>query len=155
MRHSIEREWTTKAGYRAVCLSCNGYGQSHLCGYVELPKGHPLHGVEYSTDSPALKAHVEAIKNQPMGKRGILSMVCWDGEKATPEIVFNVHGSITFSELGDKKNAYPVESDGGWWYGFDCAHSGDTPETCNLEYVAGECESLAEQLASVGIPVTA
>lgn len=81
-----------------------------------------------------------------------------------------VHGGLTFSE-GDSK--YPIEGENLWWFGFDCAHSGDGKDwnlTCRkvkdfyinnpqsafilfnegpvrtLEYCVNECNNLAEQL---------
>jgi hypothetical protein len=75
-------------------------------------------------------------------------------------IDIDVHGGITFSESGDK---YPVENDGLYWFGFDCAHSGDATKYFrqpndvmrSLDYCVGECESLARQLAIVVVPPTA
>lgn len=143
----VEKDWTTKAGYRAVALFV---GESHRCGYVRVGKDHPLHGVEYGEKSPALKSISE---DEAIGKRGVipLMMAAMDkGSMATPGVLFDVHGSITFSnsDLLD-------EGDDGWWFGFDCNHLGDKslimPEFFegvhrSLEYVVDECESLARQL---------
>lgn len=81
-----------------------------------------------------------------------------------------VHGGLTFSE-GDSN--YPIEGENLWWFGFDCAHSGDGKDLnlmsekvkkfhkdnpqCSflflnggpvrtLDYCVNECNSLAEQL---------
>ena len=149
--HVVERDWTTKAGLRAVCLYVR---QSHRCGYVAVPRGHPLHGVKYSEHCEALRGELERIKGTPIGKRGIISLVCWDGERASPEIVFDVHGGLTYS--GIDSDGYPLgEKNDAWWFGFDCAHAGDgtgyNSGEAHLvrteEYVVSECESLAEQLA--------
>jgi hypothetical protein len=54
----------------------------------------------------------------------------------------------------------PGEPDNVWWFGFDCAHSGDHSPAYDrgpryrgiyrtLEYVRGQCRSLAKQLADV------
>lgn len=126
-----ERVWTTVAGLKAVCLLVHG---SHRCGYVAVPEGHPLHGVSYSADTPVLS-----------------------GE--SPEMRFDVHGGITFSGFAD--DGYPAPDSGGhklFWYGFDCAHSGDglmgrlrdLSSGCpvrSADYVVAECEKLAAQLA--------
>ena len=95
---------------------------SHRCGYVEVPKGHPLFGVRYSEQCKALT-------------------------NEAPEDVFRVHGGLTYS---DADQPYPVTSDG-WWFGFDCAHYEDKTEYFDgeersAEYVVSECESLARQI---------
>jgi hypothetical protein len=80
-----------------------------------------------------------------------------DLEKATPELVFDVHGGLTYSGSGE--NSYPLPGKDLWWFGFDCAHSGDGSMDERLtfsdgpvrsqEYVESECESLAKQLAEI------
>jgi hypothetical protein len=154
MSHEIERDWITAAGLRAVCILIHG---SHRCGYVELPTDHPLHGVGYSETHPSLTS---PSPDTPVGKRGLIplllvSMISEGEIPATPEIIFDVHGGITFAG-GDGK--YPADGDG-WWFGFDCAHAGDgslNPKVNwddspvrSTEYVASECESLAAQLKEI------
>jgi len=128
MKSKIEKDWITAAGYRAVVLFVN---KSHRCGYVRIPKSHPLYGLDYLEKSPSL---IEAST----------------GYCSTPANVFDVHGGITFSALD-----LLDEGDEGWWFGFDCNHVGDKtlnmPEWVEgvyrtLEYVIEECESLAHQL---------
>lgn len=153
MSYETENDWTTKAGYRAVCLMVND--GSHRCGYVEIPADHPLHGVEYGTEHPLLVLS----EDEPIGKRGVIDVFLRaardsDEQGETPALYFNVHGGITFSRFA--KEGYPVESNG-WWYGFDCAHAGDASGGYrhpgdvfrSQEYVEAECEALAEQLAAV------
>ena len=63
----------------------------------------------------------------------------------SPEDLLECHGGITYSGNATFFPTYP----GGkelWWFGFDCAHYGDTIENCSLEYVKAECVSLAKQL---------
>lgn len=133
---SVERDWITEAGLRAVCLVVRN---SHRCGYVEVPVGHPLYGVHYSEG-------VEA-----------LGPSSWGAGHASPDDRITVHGGISYAEGNGK---YPVESDG-WWFGFDCAHAGDGTMDhryrfafegpVRLEsYVVRECESLARQLVALG-----
>jgi len=87
------------------------------------------------------------------------------------DIDAEVHGGLTFA--GGSKD-YPVENDGLWWLGYDCAHlydardpalmSGEYKELYDkgmlrefdegsiirsLEYCINECESLAKQLLEV------
>jgi len=164
---TVEKDWTTAAGFRAVVLMTS---MGHRCGYVGLPAGHPLHGVEYSHSCPALKP---PAGDEPVGKRSPIAVMCAafdESRMQTPEMVFNVHGGITYS--GGKAD-YPAPSDGLWWYGYDCAHAGDgkSPEYIaeqrlkypdepfmwgddfgdeyrDLDYCVAECESLASQIAS-------
>lgn len=142
-----EREWVTKAGFRARCLLVqNG---SHRCGYVEVPKGHPLFGIKYSTHTDAIKPLPD---NEPMGGRGVFSLLVGQDSTQRADVAFDVHGSITFS--GDWSPAGYE-----WWFGFDCAHEGDERRSEHAfnepgavwwtqEMVEAECERLAEQLIS-------
>ena len=149
-RYTIEKDWTTVAGFRAVVLMGS---LGHRCGYVGVPPGHPLHGIEYSSPCAALQ---EVSDEEGIGQRGIIPLViaaCNPDRMLAPDVVFDVHGGITYSGEGD----YPVPSDL-WWFGFDCAHHGDAPDLgsrrygdCggvhrSLEYCEQQCESLAEQL---------
>lgn len=156
MSYEIERDWTTKAGLRAVCLLATG---RHRCGYVEVPPGHPLHGVGYSEETSVLVVD----PNMPIGKRGpILALTAGvgaaDGKlRRSPDVAFDCHGGLTYAGGG---KGYPVESDG-WWFGFDCAHAGDgflddsffsDGPVRTEEYVVDECESLAAQIvAATGV----
>lgn len=170
MSYRIEKDWATKAGYRAVVLSImwdcyrtklEGAEEyiHHYCGYVEVPKCHPLYEVDYFQRVILMKDIRNLIKAEHKdfyilkGDYGVL---------LSPELFFKVHGGITYS--GHGREGYPVESDG-WWFGFDCYHSGDRvvdfpPNTTLLntekegklwtvEEVAQECEKLAEQLKKV------
>lgn len=162
MAHEIERDWTTGAGLRAVCLLITG---SHRCGYVEVPKGHPLHGVGYSDPTDVIVADLDAV---PLGaKSPILLLTAGVGAapnetiRRSPDVLFDVHGGLTYAG-GD---GYPVKDSDGWWFGFDCAHAGDgslaprfaewrTGPVRSEEYVVGECERLARQIVEMVVPVT-
>jgi len=160
----VERDWTTRAGFRAVVLMTR---MGHRCGYVGVPKGHPLHGVDYSEPCVALALPAD---DEPIGKRGIISVLCASvsGPEARPDYVFDVHGGITYAG-GDAE--YPAENpEDLWWFGYDCGHAGDAKDPewiaqqesrlrglfggCSddvfrsLEYCEQECESLAEQFVS-------
>lgn len=104
------------------------------CGYVGVPPGHRFHGVDYG------------------------------------EVDVRVHGGLTFSGAcspspkGPQEGICHLEQDGRpgsvWWLGFDCNHAWDIApgadfgmpmpgsEYRDLGYVVGECQSLAEQVAS-------
>jgi len=141
--HHVARDWTTRCGLRAVVIECG-----HFCGYVGISKSHPLYGKHYSDHCECLKEVWEEAKKGPVGDRGVMvlfSLMCGVGDEASPDRVFDVHGSLTFSGGGDK--GYPVESDL-WWFGFDCSHAGDEGKW-RQNMVEAECERLAEQLNSI------
>lgn len=161
----IERDWTTKAGLRAVCYLVVYHGvRRHRCGYVEVPNGHPLSGVGYSEQCAAIPQ--EAADNATLGDKSpilLLTAARALGEEGrirrSPEIVFDCHGGLTFSGAGAE--GYPIESEG-WWFGFDCAHAGDGAlepfpedlrpldgEQRTEDYVVAECERLAEQIVQM------
>ena len=50
---SLCQDWTTKAGLRAAVYATV---LGHLCGYVAVPKGHPLYTVDYE-DCYNFKVH--------------------------------------------------------------------------------------------------
>jgi len=143
----------------------------HYCGYVAVEQKSPLYGIKYNEDlkKPEL---LKELNQTTIGKRGVLPVFCWDGKETTPEILFNVHGGITFSR---KNNDYPIKNNNLWWFGFDCAHAGDKKDLTKLKkyfpkehekiinslyfftsgkvrtknYVEKECRNLAEQIACV------
>ena len=148
-----EKTWITEIG---LVAACNFVNDSHHCGYVGVPPDHPLHGLGYSQHSDAL---IQPEYDEPVGKRGIIPLMCAESDDSghllhvTPDIVFDVHGGITFA--GDGDGGYPISEENDlWWFGFDCAHAGDATKFMNhdgdvfrtQEYVEQECESLARQL---------
>jgi len=168
-RYIVEREFE-HAGYQ--CVVTFGY-MGHRCGYVGIPKEHPLYGKK-------CEEYLE-IKKKDIGDRkvsGIFPLLgaCLDeDERIRIEAYFQCHGGITYSGGGENSH-YPIASDL-WWFGFDCAHAGDKrdlklaydrfPNKREIlkyqmeleekypieddvirteEYVADECRKLAEQL---------
>ena len=132
-----------------------------LCGYVKIPEGHPLFGVEYNQAVPeSLEAVARAVEGGKLGKRSIVCLVIggYSGD------LIDVHGSVTFSGKIGEDSFLPK----GFWWGFDCAHSRDfAPAYARLQstkthpnlwegmiyrdlpYVIAECESMAEQLQAM------
>ncbi len=130
----------------------------HLCGYVEIPSGHPLFGCDYSDPVPAsLIERAKAIMDGPAGKRGALEIFCIAGRGGLlAGDLFDVHGSITFS--GEPYWSDPATE---FWYGFDCAHCDDVSPFArsplqehatyrDIDYVKAECASLARQIHDLG-----
>jgi hypothetical protein len=108
-----------------------------MCGYVGVPPRHPLYGKTYGDED------VDRLR---------------------------VHGGVTYGDVCDEEIGIchvprPGEPADVWWLGFDCAHGCDlAPGTNSLlpdelrdthstyktvEYVRGECERLAAQLADI------
>lgn len=110
------------------------------CGYVRIPPGHPWHGKDYSDEA------------------------LW---------AVDVHGGLTFA--APDTHCGKGGDDDAWWLGFDCGHVGDAKDRALLdseaiameiemeragvslrghgvirstEYVASECQRLAEQAVS-------
>lgn len=156
MSYEVEKDWTTKAGLRAVVIMGR---MGHRCGYVGVPQGNPLYGVEYNQTTPVLTMDM----NRSTEKMSPIQVLCGAFKSAdelrSPEYVFEVHGGLTYSGTSPK---YPVESDL-HWFGYDCGHAGDAPAPGSrmsafafegdvhrtLEYCEAECESLAEQIQRV------
>lgn len=146
MSHEIEKDWVCSAGYRCVVLKMTRCSY-HRCGYVGIPEGHLLYGRTYSEDIPELHDKWNDGKGVEIGKRGSIPVVCYASSgKVSMDILFDVHGSVTFSDGGP----YPVASQEGlWWIGFDCNHCDDRDNPKSLDYCIQECESLARQLKDV------
>lgn len=110
----------------------------HLCGYVGLDKDHPLFEKRYSeritkpTNFNERKVATVNFLHILIHETGPQDGLC---EIA---IYFEVHGGITFANFRENGET--------WFFGFDCAHAGDTREMCNEEYVKKECAELAKQL---------
>lgn len=162
MSLTIERDWITASGLRAVCaVVVRERGPSHRVGYVAVPPGHTLHGASYHNENPHLTEALARRMESPLGENpsmGLMIGVLCGDMKAAPDVVFRVHGGLTYSS-GKPGEDYPVKSDDLWWFGFDCHHSGDAPITPDplwnegvvrsREYVESECESLASQLTAI------
>lgn len=159
-KYVVSKDWVTAAGFRAVVIMAT---TGHHCGYVAVPKEHPLFGKDYGDACDCLTFPSE----EGMGKRGVIPMFCSNGE-SRPDVVFDVHGSLTYS---GGNGEYPVKAPDVWWFGYDCGHAGDAkseeyiaemqtkyPDHAflyhnyaggvfrDLEYNIAECESLAQQL---------
>jgi len=146
-------------GYRYIVLALSG---GYRCGYVQIPKGHFLYEKDYSEQLPI---RFKYIKKEKWGKRGMITMLLGanlrDEDNIFMYMLFNVHGSITFSgKLRGKR---------GYWIGFDCNHVGDAKDPSIMdemhrkiedrcgplpiegvirttEYVEKECKSLIDQI---------
>lgn len=109
------------------CAIRRGPG-GHLCGYVGVPKGHALHGVQYDEELP----------------NGTSLM-----------LLVRVHGGLTYSAatvpLESKDGHWWFGFDCAH-LGDKVPHFGDTRGGTyrTVQYVAQECDKLASQLAAMG-----
>lgn len=141
----------------------------HRCGYVGIPKGNPLYGIDYNKKFENQEL-LKSLEDSPIGKRGIIPLFCFDGSNISLDVLFDVHGGITYSGGNDN---YPIENTDLWWIGFDCAHSNDRKDFESLndyfpdnyekmlydfdyngvvrtkDYVESECKNLVEQIIEV------
>lgn len=129
------------AGTGLACLAKRHQRSGHWCGYVGVAPDHPWHGKGYD---------------------------------ALPDYGPSVHGGLTFAadcQEGPPEETVchipdPGEPEHLWWFGFDCAHSGDRspqdevyardrghPFTRSMDetykalgYVRAECGRLAAQV---------
>ena len=152
----VERRWKTKHGHHAIVLM-NDMG--FRCGYVAVEPPHPLHSHSYHDPSPYLSAPVD----EQLGKRGIMPLFCTQSDDAmrAPDVVFDVHGSLTYSAPCDGGMICHDGPENLWWFGFDAGHCDDAPAPGSRmdhfathgvhrteEYMVAECESLSEQLVT-------
>lgn len=141
------------------------------CGYVAIPKEHPLYGKFTYSD---VKVPFKDIANGKLGKRSVLTLLGLPEDEDLPVTLctyFDVHGGITFADCG-----HPI-SDDNWYIGFDCGHYrdgkdldfvlktwiddedikkrvqfereigfSDNYEVRTLEYVQQECRNLVDQI---------
>lgn len=147
-------DWITDAGLKAKMRR----GPSgHWCGYVGIPKGHPLYGKGYSHRIPPPAGFDERPMNDRVPAIPVLChALCGDDDAVSLELAIDVHGGLTYAANhvpGDK-------TDGLWWFGFHCGHCDDLSPKIpagfgtsvtyrNHAYVRAECEKLAEQLIAL------
>lgn len=140
----------------------------HRCGYVKIPSKHYLYKKDYGEQ---LNIKFDDLKEQEVGKRNPITIFCSMNLKPedniTMDLLFDVHGGITWSDWG-KNNKFKKP---GWWIGFDCAHSGDGKDVSIMDeshrkmneeysfsvldgiarskkYVERECKNLIEQIVN-------
>ena len=87
--NTVEKEFN-HSGYRCVVVMTE---MGHRCGYVAVPEGHALFGVDYS-ENILPRALIE---NESIGDRGVIPMLCSTDDMISLDVLIDVHGSITFS----------------------------------------------------------
>lgn len=144
----------------------------HRCGYVEVPEGHPWHGLDYDAEVDG-SLDLEQTLEDAYENHGVVNVflaAVSGGERSTLDLLVKVHGGLTYAR--DRLAGVEGKS---WWLGFDCAHAWDAKDESIMserllaleremaakfprdedqrvwteEDVAAETERLAAQIASV------
>lgn len=149
---------TTADGLSAVIVRTSWSG--NFCGYVGVPTSHPWHGKEYSAIvKPTAKQASAPVDMDRVSILSLLSMAASDTDPNTEariDCVIRVHGGLTYAGAGREKFG---EDPSLWYFGFDCAHSGDLSPAYesfsghssyrDIDYVRDEIVALSKQLAEV------
>ena len=163
-KHTIESDFY-HLGLR--CIVIQNHRSGYRCGYVGVSMDHFLHGINYHEETWKLGMFSSCRLQQEVNGEDIgwINMFCcaFNGVTSRPDIMFSVHGGLTYSGGGD----YPIEGDW-WWFGYDCGHLDDRADVDLMdekmkeihvkfhlgtygiirskEYCENECIGLAEQL---------
>lgn len=96
------------------------------CGYVEVQQGHPFYKKSYSE---RVNVPIDWLESTTISsdELGIIPLVCANPgelkEGIVPiDLLIRCHGGVTYS--GEAYWSVEDASRKGWWFGFDCGHSG-------------------------------
>lgn len=121
--------------YKETGLTCMVLYMGHWNGYVQVPAGHIFYDKTYHE---GVKPNCKDKDDEPL--LSPLTGRPFDHCRHTAETMLEVHGGITFS---GHLRGQPQDQ---WWLGFDTAHFGDNPVSCDMDYVLQETLKLAKQL---------
>ncbi|MDY0301492.1 MAG: hypothetical protein RBQ99_07915 [Trichlorobacter sp.] len=151
MGHTVEFDFISEEGLRCVGLALT---HGHRCGYVGVPRGHVLYGIEYSATLPDAVSFVteEIMENADLSHRGSIPVfyAALTGEMNRLDVVVDVHGSLTYSD-GGEGTLYPVPDNALWWFGFGCAHAGDGKDFSIMDEKTKEMYSSGFRYYSEGL----
>jgi hypothetical protein len=125
------------------------------CGYVGVPADHALHGKGYSHKIKAPEGWAE--REGSIDDVGVINVFCADADEIRIGVVpvdlcVRCHGGLTYAGEG----WWDGDDRATWWFGFDCAHSGDLSPKYpihgdeiyrNVEYAADAARRGAADLA--------
>jgi hypothetical protein len=137
----------------------------HWCGYVGVPKSHPLYGHHFKDAVP----HPAGFMKRPLAvdEVGVIGLLyglathrTWGDGYAPISLIFTAHGGLSWSDAFSDDPEH-------WYFGFDCGHARDLQPGMlaghfeqdwyrsvsvyrTIQFVQGECLHLAEQLAEYG-----
>ena len=117
MAVTIEKAWTTQAGYEAEVVA---HPAGHRCGYVTVPAGHPCGGKGYND------IDVEVHGGLTYGNGATFGFDCAHLYDRRDESIMSDEFKKVYAEF-----PYLTEEEG---------------EVRTLEYCIAECERLAAQL---------
>jgi hypothetical protein len=127
--YKTERRWHFHYGNNVYPCVVIGTNMGHRCGYVAIGTNHPLYKRDYNDICNSLFYLQSDMDNWQIGDRGVMplfisAMTEEEQERFRPDLIFDVHGSITYSNSSTtypvKHLPYPL-----WWFGYDCGHHGD------------------------------
>lgn len=136
------------------------------CGYVRVPGGHRLHGVNYDdmVSGPPTACIERSIDGEKIGFITLMTASIGVDKASNSyrlDLLIDAHGGLTFS----RPHAPGRDKvDGEWWLGFDCSHAGDAcpgvrgylshadEQYRDAEYARGICRSIAEQISAWDSP---
>lgn len=138
MNHTIKAAWITRGGFPAVIIQTP---LGHLCGYVQVPVGHPAYGHagEYDTPLDEINCH------------GGITFAGYNTNNYPVAEAENGHYWIGFDcgHLGDGRDPDAVRK---YLTGADGAAREETVRMLSeghvwtVDEVTAECESIATQL---------
>jgi hypothetical protein len=152
---------TTAEGFDALVFRTSWNGS--FCGYVGVPPSHPWYGKEYGAAVKMTEKQAkEPVDIDRVSVISLFMMAASDtdpDDEASIDCIIRVHGGLTYSGFGRERFG---EKPDFWYFGFDCAHSGDmSPATASrygfglderyrdIDYVRREIAALSKQLAEV------
>lgn len=127
MAFTVEKDWITEAGLRAVViigLRADG-SKTNRCGYVAVSQDSTFFGKTYHEQLECISQ--DQVEGVTLGQKSFilaLTACCSSDDennlvRRSLDIVIDCHGGLTYSN-GDGK--YTVEEPNLWWFGFDCNH---------------------------------
>lgn len=143
------------------CAMRRGPG-GNWCGYVAVPKGHPIFGKDYSDPVTVPSGYMDRDVSVDADYGAIAlftaSLVAKPDENIWPlDLAVRCHGGLTYAG-----NGWGAMQDGSWWLGFDCAHSGDLVPNYshfggdvyrNEAYVRASIEKLCGDIVAISASV--
>lgn len=120
------------------------FGGDVFNGYVAIPEGHPLFGKGWGDESGLTHEEVAGLGRE--NEYPPIPLFCYlakEGGTVPIDLAIDVHGGITYS----RDHSPYSESDGCWWFGFDCLHGYSPKSDPDMVFVRSQCELLAKQLA--------
>lgn len=123
--------WLTEGDARDFIDEATGYPVAlrrgpagAWCGYIGVPTDHALHGKGYSHKISPPEGWAE--REGSIDDVGVMNVFCADADEIKRGIVpvdlcVRCHGGLTYAGKG----WWSGDDRASWWFGFDCAHSGD------------------------------